>query len=209
MASDAPLSATDAARALRDLESFEEGLSSRVGGLTCMVWGIVSAAIFVTYGLVLATATSGWFLAVLWVPWVVLGVVLTTALWRLHAISLRQSPSPRKSLLWALAMTGFFVLAFLVLHLLSITSLHHLHHEGMFHYMLVLNGLALFLIVGLVSRERGRLTAVPLLVVGAAIVVAGFLLGHADLSQAGLALSSAAIVATGYCGAGLTAFVRG
>jgi hypothetical protein len=130
-------------------------------------------------------------------------------LWRLHAISLRQSPSPRKSLLWTLALTGFFVLAFLVLHFLSLTSIHNLHHDGMFHFMVVLNGLALFLIVGLVSRERGRLTAIPLLFVGAAIIVAGLLLGHSDLSTAQLAFASAAIVATGYCGAGLMSFVRG
>jgi hypothetical protein len=201
MASDAPLSPADAARTLRDLESFEEGLTARVGALTGMVWGIVSAAIFVTYGVAPSLAPM-WLMPFLWVPWTLAGIAVTSCAWKLHAVTLRGPGAGSRSWTWSLGFAALFIVALLGLHFL------HLGH-GAFPYMLVVNGVVAFVIVGLASRRRGRLVATPLLVAGVLIVAAAFALGAAGLSTLAMAFASAAVVGVGYVGAGLFSFVRG
>ena len=195
------LSPQQAAQALADVAGYEEGLSARVGALTGMVWGIVSAAIFVTYG-VAAPLQPMWLMAFLWVPWGVAGIVVTTAAWKLHAITLRGPGARGRSWLWSLGFTAFFVVALLGMQALRMA-------DGAFPYMVVVNGLAAFACVAAFSRRRGRLTAVPLLVAGVLMVAGAFALGAMHLSDLGMAFASAGIVGTCWMGAGLVGFVRG
>src|SRR5688572_29210732 len=96
---DPPLSPEQAAEALADIGAYEDSLSSRVGALTGMVWGIVSAAIFVTYG-VASDVRPTWLLSFLWLPWTAAGVAVTVAAWKLHAVSLGRPHDRRASWLW-------------------------------------------------------------------------------------------------------------
>lgn len=95
---------------------FEEGLRSRTEGLTWILWGLVNAAIFLSYeavstlyygaGAPLATSAdpaqqrSPWWVGGLWVPWIAVGAAATYALWRSAALSsdaVRDRP-PRHAL---------------------------------------------------------------------------------------------------------------
>lgn len=82
----------EAARLLTDAAGFERALERRTEGLTMMVWGLVSSAMFATYGLaaVLGATESayvGWIFGTLWIPWVGAGLLVTFALWRSAALS--------------------------------------------------------------------------------------------------------------------------
>lgn len=207
---DKPLTPKEAAAHLRGLEGFEQRLTQRVGGLTCMVWGVVAPGIFVSYGVAaLAAGVPNWVFVVLWAPWVVLGVVLTRSLWALHAISLRATGSdpPRRGWAFALAMLLFFGAALAGLHVLPSLGLHV--HAAAFHFMLAVNGLAAFLIVVLASLRAGRLAAAPLLVSGVWMLGMAFVLPHLVVSTAAVAFATAATAAVGYFGAGFASFVRG
>jgi hypothetical protein len=198
---DAALSPQQAAQALADLAGYEEGLTTRVGALTGMVWGIVSAAIFVTYGMVTRIQPT-WLVPFLWLPWTLAGIAVTTSLWKLHAITLRGEGARSRSWVWSLAWTAFFVVALLGLHFSGLG-------RGAFPYMLVVNGLVAFIIVGMASRRRGRLAGIPMLGAGILIVAGAFLLGAAHLSNLAMGFASAALVGTCFVGAGLVGFVRG
>jgi hypothetical protein len=187
---------------LANIASYEEGLSVRVGALTGMVWGIVSAAIFVTYGAVSLGAVPSWLMPFLWLPWTAAGMATTIGMWRVHAITLRRPHSPWRSFAFSLAFAALFFVALMGLHLLGLG-------KGAFPYMLVVNGLAAFLIVALASRQRGRLAAAPMLVAGLLIIAGAFALGATHLSQMGMAFASAALVGTSFVGASLVSFVRG
>ncbi|MCA1811221.1 MAG: hypothetical protein LC623_04315 [Halobacteriales archaeon] len=197
----APLTPQQAAQALAGIAQYEEGLTTRVGALTGMVWGIVSAAIFVTYG-VAPSVSPMWLMPLLWVPWTLAGIAVTASAWKLHAVTLRGPGAAARSWTWSLGFAALFVVALLGLHLLRLG-------HGAFPYMLVVNGLVAFVIVAAASRRRGRLTATPMLVAGVLIVAGAFAIGAAGMSSLVMAFASAALVGSCYVGAGLVAFVRG
>lgn len=200
MADSAPLSPQQAAQALAALADFEDTLSTRVGALTGMVWGVVSAAIFVTYGFA-PDLSSSW-LPFLWVPWTAAGIILTTCAWRLHALTLRTDGPRHRSWPWSLGFAALFVVALLGLHALDLQS-------GAFSYMLVVNGIAAFGIVAGVSRRRGRLAATPMLAAGVLLIAGAFVLGAFDLGALAMSFASAGLVGACFVGASLVAFVRG
>lgn len=201
MAETTPLSPQQAAQALADIGAYEEGLTMRVGALTGMVWGIVSAAIFVTYGVV-DDVRPMWLMSFLWLPWTLAGIAVTVAAWKLHAVSLGREHDASRRWLWTLGFAALFAVALLGLHALDLG-------QGAFPYMLVVNGLVAFVLVARISARAKRLAPVPLLVAGAFMVGAAFALGASDLPRLGMAFASAAVVGTGFVGSGLVAFVRG
>jgi len=78
---------TEAARVLADASRYEDALVQRTEGLTVMVWGFVTPAIFLTYAAFSASPLA----PVLWVPWVGAGAVTTYLVWRSAALS---TPAP-------------------------------------------------------------------------------------------------------------------
>lgn len=76
-----------AARVLADAAGFERSLARRTHGLTFMVWGIASSGMFVSYGFAAVMDAVWWVFAFLWMPWVFLGVITTSALWRSAALA--------------------------------------------------------------------------------------------------------------------------
>ncbi len=200
----ADLTRQEALDALSRLEGFEEGLTARVGALTGMVWGVVSAAIFVSYGLAAQANLHSWPMFFLWLPWTAAGIAITSAVWKLHAVTLRGPGAKGRSWVWSCFFAIFFAMALLVLHLSGGGG-----HLYPFPYMLVVNGLVAFIIAGVASRKRGRLTAIPLLVAGALMIAAAFALGAAGLSGPMQSFASAGVVGVGFVGSGLIGFLQG
>lgn len=82
-----------AARILQDAAGFERSLARRTHGLTLMAWGIVSSGMFVSYGFAALLDVEWYVFATLWMPWVLLGVLMTVALWRSAALSRPDLPT--------------------------------------------------------------------------------------------------------------------
>ncbi|HUR68694.1 MAG TPA: hypothetical protein VM370_05560 [Candidatus Thermoplasmatota archaeon] len=71
-----------AARVLADASKYEGAIERRTEGVTMALWGIVSSAMFVSYGFADVLGAPSWVFAMLWAPWVALGILTTVALWR-------------------------------------------------------------------------------------------------------------------------------
>lgn len=76
-----------AARILTDAAGFERSLARRTHGLTLMAWGLASSGMFVSYGFAALLEAAWYVFATLWMPWVLLGILTTVALWRSAALS--------------------------------------------------------------------------------------------------------------------------
>ena len=105
------LSPTDAARILAETARYEDGLVQRTEGLTAILWGFVSAGIFLTYGLGAVTdGLTPLVASLLWVPWTAAGFVATAALWRSAALSqptlARGDGMVRATLRWLAGVVG-------------------------------------------------------------------------------------------------------
>lgn len=83
------LSATEALATVARATQAEASLRSRTEGVTWMVWGLVTAAIFLSFDaaspLYELPATPFW-ADFLWVPWVAAGSLVTAAVWRTAAL---------------------------------------------------------------------------------------------------------------------------
>jgi hypothetical protein len=111
------LTPAEAARVLAEASTYESSLRERTQGISWMIWGLVSAGIWMTYGYAaLAAPDLGWGYSLLWMPWIVAGGAATGALWRSAALSrpaLRRTPTWK---MWAQYAVGvvFFTALFLV-----------------------------------------------------------------------------------------------
>ena len=76
-----------AAHILQDAAGFERALARRTHGLTMMAWGIVTSGMFVSYGFAAVIGAPWPVFAILWAPWVALGILMTFALWRSAALA--------------------------------------------------------------------------------------------------------------------------
>ena len=131
----ASLSVHEALQSVGNAVRFETSLRSRTEGITWIVWGLVSAATFLTFeavtGLFYGTGAfaqgvpfeeqrAPWWTGSLWIPWLLVGVATTYALWR--SASLAAAPtattSPRHAwilLSWVAAVTAGWLVAVVVL----------------------------------------------------------------------------------------------
>lgn len=90
------MSRDDALREILRIQRWTRPLLQRTVGMTWMIWGIITGGIFVSYEAVgianLPATASGIALGVVWIPWMLLGVVSTSILWRSVALVLPASP---------------------------------------------------------------------------------------------------------------------
>ncbi|SRR6266480_4238981 len=82
-----PLTPQRALAEISRIEGLHGALARRTTGLTWMIWGIVAPAVFMTYSFVgTAIAASGahleFLFPILWLPWALLGLATSGALWR-------------------------------------------------------------------------------------------------------------------------------
>lgn len=91
-------SLAEAAATIDRVEQFDEALRQRTEGIVLMVWGTVMAGLFVSYAYagVLYGDAFPWWANQLWLPWVVLGVVITASLWRSVALAVPRFNETRR-----------------------------------------------------------------------------------------------------------------
>lgn len=195
----------EAVRTLRGLEEHEQRLGQEMGGITIMVWGVVSAAIFLAYGLaapVLENGPEGMARAVLWVPFVAAGGVITQRLWRQHALMFGgQDGSARETILTTFA---FLVLG-AVLFFGARAAGWAWEMEGV---MTTVNGLVAAGL-GVVLRRHGARGWSHLIGAGTAMVLGGLLLGQLDVERAVSSLTAAAIAGVSWFLAGFAIHQQG
>lgn len=197
----------ETAAALRDAQGYEEALTERTSGMTNMVWGLAAALIFLTYGSaadLIERADKTWLYGVLWIPGVLLGTLLTIALWSSHAISLARTMDAKDG--WR--HLGLNIVAFLALTAALAGLLHVLDVAWEPSVLMTLvNGIFALIIA---TRERSISLACSrdTLIAGIWMIGAGIAIGLLGLQHEAAALAGAAITATGWAGSGLWTFLR-
>lgn len=130
MADATDLSARSAWRTIQEASAYEEPLRRRTEGLTWMVWGLVTLAIFLSYDAISphfhsfdhatgTETTSPWYIDILWVYWVIAGALLTWAVWRnvslASPIAAHRPAGLKVTLLWVLTGAIGWTLVLLLL----------------------------------------------------------------------------------------------
>jgi hypothetical protein len=112
------------------IEHRTASLLQRTVGMTWMLWALVNAGLFVTYDAIGLSGPVGVSAYVenglAWLPWVALGSLTTTVLWRSLAIAVPPSPHGAR---WVTATAAVTFLA-LVLGGLAVIALAHLPVSG-------------------------------------------------------------------------------
>ncbi len=200
------LSAHDAATALHELEHVEESLTARTAGLTNIVWGLASPLIFLTYGTAASWIEANgfqWLYAVLWIPGVALGSLLTKLLWRQHAVHLRRAPGGDWRMI---AYTGAFLVLAAALWFVTDQLLDW--HWTTSAIMTVTNGFFAILIAGI--EHRGDVPCARYgYPAGAWMIIAGLTIALAGAGHVAASLLGAAAVSIGWTAAGLWMIRRG
>lgn len=113
------MDADEALAAIGDAITREQALRSRTEGLTWMIWGIVTAGWKLTYDAVawaFRPAPPELMVDLIWLPWVVMGGLTTTALWATAALAEPNLDEERPAGLWVtVGWTAFVILVWAVL----------------------------------------------------------------------------------------------
>lgn len=203
------MSPHDALLALNDLPHYEERLEARTGGLTCMLWGLAVAGIFMTYTAaadLIEQAEASWAFSLLWMPWVIAGSALSGMLWRSNAITLRKPDEARQgymiSVVTTLAFIGFAAALFVGLNVLA--GLEWTVHS----FMTVASGLMALLLATWQRRAWGP-GARNVAIAGLVMVLAGIALGLSGVGDTGAGLLASAATGLAWFGAGLATYRMG
>lgn len=162
------LTPQDAALAIARANQWEDRIIHRTEGMTWMVWGLVTAGIWVTL-----TAMSRGPQAILpmtlsWTVWVVAGFGLTYALWRSAALT---RPDVIRTAPWWTYLVKVAGIA------LAIASLNFVMQPTTPAYPLALMGF-LWIALALLSRRWSRLGKITALAIGAAVIIGGLALPY-------------------------------
>jgi hypothetical protein len=124
------LTPDQAVREILRIEGHTESLLHRTVGLTWMIWAVIGAGIFVSYdsiGMAGATGTVAILeYGLVWIPWVLLGTLATTVLWRSLALVVHRSSEGGR---WVTAIATATFLA-LVLGGLAVVSVANVNVSG-------------------------------------------------------------------------------
>lgn len=213
-----PLTPLQALEEVRGALRVEESLRSRTEGLTWIVWGLVSAATFLTFEAVTSLyygntpfaqdvpyeeQRAPWWTGGLWVPWLLIGILTTYALWRSAALA---SPAvaergPRHLVVlvgWVAAVAAGWTLALLALPDANVSTFPVL---GLGTAWIFLGALNLYR-----GSRRGRLVATA---IGAAIFLLGFVMAATVSPHASVDRSAAVVGLFGAVVTGLVPFAGG
>ncbi len=199
----------EAMDALRRVEGYEESLTARAAGITGMLWGIVVAGIFMTYtaaGAPLSRAGDEWAFGLLWMPWVLVGVVATGHVWSAHAISLHRQASTGKGIL----ISSLYTLGFLLILGGAFALFEYILDWGWNAQTVALLANADFaFIIGAIHRYHREPGGIPYMAAALLIGAGAFVLGALDLADAPTGFLAAAIAGSCWFGAGLWTYRSG
>jgi len=174
----ADFSVREALTSISSIEGIEPLLRARTEGLTTMVWGLITAAIFFSYQVVHASAghEGNMWLGFLWLPWVLAGVSATIVLWRSAQVPGGGS-AVRRGLLGGLPFVAIFLVVFAgaLLAYFVIGDLGRLQEPG---YMTLVLGIAGFGLAASPVPRSSRATRIVHLVAGVLAVAAALLVAY-------------------------------
>jgi hypothetical protein len=171
LAEQVALTPNQAVREILKIEGHTESLFQRTVGMTWMIWAVINGGIFVSYeaiGLAAPPGTLAIFgYGVVWLPWMLLGSVSTTVLWRSLALVV-----PRDWGIGARRATAVATMTFLALVLggLAVISLANVHVNGPFWAMFAV-GIAAAAVGGSGLTTESRSERVLWLVGGVVLAV--------------------------------------
>ncbi|MBI2077119.1 MAG: hypothetical protein HYT80_01930 [Euryarchaeota archaeon] len=172
-------SVREALASINTLEGIEPLLRARTEGLTTMLWGLITAAIFFSYQVVHAGAghEGNMWLGFLWLPWVAAGISGTVVLWRSALVSAGQGAGWRRGLRGGLPFIAIFlvVLAGALLAYFVIGDLGRLHEPG---YMTLVLGVAAFGLAAAPIPRSTRITRIVHVVAGLLAVFAALMVAY-------------------------------
>lgn len=209
-AMESTLSPREAIQTLEKLGSIEERLTARTGGMTTMVWGIVGAGVFMTYaaaGNWPSDAGIPWLYSLLWIPWIVGGIVYTNTLWQTLSVTLKKREPRGKTILISVGYTAIF---FAIMFLLWVTGLAERAPMGTnMTFVIGLFQIALGIIFSAVAGIPWRFGGLPMIVAGGAVLAVGGLLLFSNPHEVAAGLTGGFAGGLGFFLAGLYAYLRG
>lgn len=198
----------EAVQALTEIEGYDEKLTARTFGLTLMVFAFAIAAIPISYATadpwLTAHEYGSFVLAVLWLPWIVAAVAVTSAIWTTHSISLgRDSTTADDWVLGAGFTIVFFLIAIIVLVALG-------SNVSIFIAMGISGGLFTVLLGVIFSyMYQAKWVLLPLGVAGIGIVLGNILLYTVDLTPVGAGFATGFLQGAAYFITGWAISMRG
>ncbi|MFC6763811.1 hypothetical protein [Natrinema soli] len=198
----------EAVQALTEIEGYDEKLTARTFGLTLMVFAFAIAAIPISYAAADSWLTAheygSFVLSVLWLPWIVAAVAVTSAIWTTHSISLGRNSTTADDWLLGIGFTiVFFLIATVVLIALG-------SNITIFIVMGVSGGLFTILLGVIFSHiYQAKWVLLPLVVAGSAIVLGNIFLSTIDLTPTGAGFTTGFLQGTVYFITGWAISIRG
>lgn len=209
-AMESALSPREAIKTLEKLGTYEERLTARTGGMTTMVWGLVGAGAFMTYaaaGNWPSDAGIPWLYSLLWLPWIVGGIVYTNSLWQTLSVTLKKPDSRGHTILISVGYTALF---FALMFLLWVTGLAGRAPMGTnMTFVIGLFQIALGIIFSTLAGIPWRFGGFPMIAAGLAVLAIGGLLLYANPHEVAAGLTGGFAGGLGFFSAGLYAYLRG
>lgn len=208
--SETALTALQAADEIRRMQQFPDALRRRTSGLSWMIWGLAIPGLFVTYsywGVVVDNYApdAGPVFAILWIPWIAMGVISMIVLWRSAALVIPALNDRRRAWLTPLVFVVVIQGGFGLMQLLPWDMVEPA-------ISLIVVGLATIMagLTGLIAHDRQEKTLAALaggLLIAFAVI--GTLLWQAsDTAYAVLGSLGPLAIAIAYFGTGLVVASR-
>lgn len=112
------LTPQEAAQVFADARRWQQSLGQRTEGITWMVWGAITPAIFMTLGFMTSLKLPAWAVVVGWTSWVLVGYLITFAIWRSAALARHadvRAPNLQAYLVKSLAIVALVLLLHFVI----------------------------------------------------------------------------------------------
>lgn len=177
------LTPQEAALVLTRASSWDDRIVHRTEGMTWMIWGLVTAAIWVTLSVASRLPMNLVTMTLAWAPWVLAGFSMTYALWRSAALS--RPDVVRPAAWWTYPAKVVGILAGLFL-------LHYVVQPTTPAYPLALMG-GLWIALAVLSRRWSRLGKATSLAIGLLVVIGGVLMPLLLRGMESMMLGAAAI----------------
>jgi FtsH-binding integral membrane protein len=212
-----PLTVRGALQTITKLEGLEVGLFRRTEGTTNIFWGLVIAGLFFAYfsmGAMFPDEARYWG-PLLWIPWIGVGVLVTSVLWRTTHVAAKSNVGPKEGMKDGLIYAGvFFVimfLGFMLFGLLLADETLRLREPGFMMGLMSIAGIIVALLIGNRATSTARKGHV---VVGMLGLAATVVLAFASPAEEGLAyfvqtVVGALVLGGGWISTGLVLSLKG
>lgn len=180
------LTPQEAAQAIARANQWEDRIVHRTEGMTWIVWGLVTAGIWVTLTAMSRGPQAIVPMTLSWSVWVLAGFALTYSLWRSAALT---RPDVVRTPAWWTYLAKVAGIA------LAIASLHFVIQPTTPAYPLALMGI-LWIALALLSRRWSRLGKMTAVAIGGLVILSGLALPYLVGGMENMMLAAALIGGT-------------